>query len=170
MAEWLAILKGAAEAAAAAKTLIGFAGEIYHWFENLIGRSGDKQARRVWQDFKRDPESNKDALAQVAMQLKPDGDPVLKGYVLGLAKQKLQANRGQIYTLLSGSRYTFDQAQDICARMAPALPGLGKNPSKQDLAQWAVNLAGTQERFWDALISNMLEINSEVIPEVVKLM
>lgn len=169
MTEWLAILKGAAEVAAAAKTLIGFAGDIYQWFESLIGSSVDKQAQRVWEDFKRDPEGNKDVLAQVAMHLKPDGDLVLTGYVLGLAKQKLQANRGQIYTLLSGSRYTFDQVQDICARMDPALTGLGRNFSKQDTARWAVNRANTQEKLWDNLISNMLEINPEVIPEVVKL-
>jgi CheY-like chemotaxis protein len=169
MAEWLVILKGAAEIAAAAKTLIGFAGDIYQWFENMVGHSGDQRARKVWEDFKRDPEGNKDALARVAADLEPDGDPVLRGYVLGIAKQKLQANRAQIYSLLSGPRYTFEQVQDLCARMDPSTPGLAKNPSKLDLSQWAVNFAGTQETRWNALISNMLEVNPEVISDAVKL-
>jgi len=168
MTDWLSILTAAATIAASAKTLVGFAEDIYGWFENLAGRSNSRQAQRVWNDFRQDPAKHKEDLIQVAMDLHPNGDPVLEGYVLGLAKQKVQANRGRIYALLSGPRYTLFQVQDICARMNPALPGLGRDFSQQEAARWAVNVAAAQERLWDRLINSMLEINPDVIPEVVR--
>jgi hypothetical protein len=169
MLDWLTVLKLGAEIVSVGKAWVGFARDVYRWFENVVGGSPDQQARKVWEDFKRDPEKHKEALAQVAVHLKPDNDPALNGYVLGFAKQKLQANRARIYGLLSGSRYTTEQVQDICMRIDPALPGLSKNSNKQDFAHWAVNLASTRDTLWDILISNMLEINPEVLSDVVAL-
>ena len=169
MAEWISMLKGAAEIAASAKTLGGVAGNVISWFENLLRPSDDQRAKKVWEDFKQDPERNKDALAQVAMRLKPGEDPILKGYVLGVARQYLQANRSQVLILLSGPRYTHSQVISICRQLNPATPGLGRDPSQQDAAAWAVNHTATQERLEDILMRAMVEINPEVVTEIVKL-
>jgi len=169
MSNWAAIVLAAAEIIAAAPDLVGFARDIRRWFENVVSRSGNRQAQRIWEDFKRDPEGNREALAQVVtMQLNPDSDPVLRGYVLGVARQKLQEDSRRTYNLLSSTRYTFEQVQDMCARMDPKLNGLGRRYSKQEAAQWAVTLAGTKESLRDILVSSMLEINPDVVAEVVR--
>jgi hypothetical protein len=166
MVEWFAILVGAAEIVSASRDLVGFAQDIYNWFRRVLGESDDQQARKVWDEFKKDPEKHKETLAKVAERLRPDGDPVLQAYVLGLTKQKLQANQGQVYALLSGGSFTFGQVEHICRALGV---DRSKNYTQADLASAVVELARTREALWDKLISLMLESNPEIIADIVKL-
>lgn len=167
MTDWIAVLKTAAEVAAATTTLVGFGGQIYRWFENLLEHSGDKQARRTWEEFKRDPHAYKNDLAEVAADLRPHEDPALEGYLLGLAAENLRTDATRIYLLLSGPRYTFDQVRDICARIDPTLTGLNTHFSKQDAARWVVNLSMTRASIRNELVKYMLEFNTDVISDIV---
>lgn len=169
MAEWTKVLTAAATIAAATKTLAGFAGDIWHWFESRLDRAGDRQAQQVWEDFRKDPAKHKDDLINVAMRLEPDGDPLLEQYVLGIARQESRERANRVYALLSSKRYTFDQVENIGRRMGITRETLGKGYNKSDIADRTVEYAKTREDRWNDLIGYMLVENPEVIDEIIKL-
>lgn len=170
--EWMKILKAATEIAAISNAVVGFSGEVRKWFNEIIARSEDREAKKTWEDFQREPEQNKEKLAQVVQRLKPQEDPLLRGYVLGIAKQKTDAKQEAIYELLSGDRFMYDQVLKIYKRVVGdlLLGELGLQATKDQAASKIVAyIRGKDEAAWQKLIGMMLEINPDVIVEIVKL-
>lgn len=135
---------------------------LWQWISQTIDKSNDKSAQKVWESFKKNPQSNKDALIGTILQLSPGEDKVLRGYVQGII-QEIELRKGtQLYSLL-GQYYTFNDLKRICSRVSPQWgDDLGYNPTRDTLARWVVNYAQTRDKQPD-LIAAMLEMNPTVM-------
>ncbi len=154
-------------ATVAGKELVETASEsikrLWQWINQTISKSNDKSARKVWEGFKKDPRSNKDALVDAIWRLSPDDDTVLRGYVRGLI-QEVQLRKGALlFSLLDNpDYYTFNDLKRICSRVSPQWEGETGPPTREGLARWVVTYVPTRNRQQD-LIAAMLEVNPTVM-------
>ena len=168
---WMNIVKAAAEIAATIQAVVGVTDKVYNWFKKVIEDSHDQEAQKTWEDFQREPEQNKEKLVQVVQRLKPQEDPLLSRYVVGVAKQKTDAKQRKIYALLAGNRFTYEQVLKIYNMLVEiSLGELGQQATKDQAARKIVEyIRAKDEAAWAELIGTMLEINPDVIVEIVKL-
>jgi CheY-like chemotaxis protein len=138
--------------------------EIWQRICQLVGQSDDESAKHVLESFQQNPQSNKDALADIIRQLSPDDDAVLRGYVQGLLQEVQLRKSAQLYSLLDDHNYyTFTDLKRICSRISTRWEDeLGSDPPRDDLARWVVNHALARSRQQD-LIAAMLEVNPTVM-------
>jgi len=137
---------------------------LWQWIRQIISKSNDKSAEKVWEGFKKDPQSNKDALVDVIRRLSPDDDAVLRGYVQGLIQELEHRKKAQLYSLLDKpGHYTFNDLKRICSRVSTQWEDeTGSNPTREALARWIVGYAPTRNKLQD-LIGAMLEVNPTVM-------
>ena len=154
-------------ASAAGKELIEAASEnikgLWRWIRETVGRSNDEQVKHTWESFKKDPQTNRDALVSVIRQLKPDDDTILRGYVQGIIQESQSRKGADLVSLLdNASYYTFNDLKRICSRVNPQWEGEVGSPTRERLARWVVNYAPTRSKQLD-LIAAMLEVNPTVM-------
>jgi hypothetical protein len=168
--QWNIIIETAVETLKDLKPLAGiagYAGSMYTWFAGLFKNSNRKEAQELWEKFKKEPEKYKAELKQMALELQPNGDPMLEGYVLGLTKERIKKNSVEVYNILKSDKYTEAQVEDICYNLETPPTGLPRIHTKQDAARWAVEKAKTTEANWDTLLKAMVEKNPEVLPYII---
>jgi len=162
-----AIAFATSAASAAGKELIEAASEnikgLWQWIRETVSGSDDEPAKHAWESFKKDPQSNRDALVGVIRRLSPDDDTVLRGYVQGIIQEAQSRKGADLVSLLDNtSYYTFNDLMRICSRVNPQWEGEVGSPTRENLARWVVNYAPTRNKQPD-LIAAMLEVNPTVM-------
>lgn len=161
-----AIALATSAATAAGKELVETASEsikgLWQWIRQTISESDDESAEQVWENFKQNPQSNRNALVDIILRISPCEDATLRGYVQGVIHEVERREAAQLYTLLE-TCFTLNDARKVASRINPQWEDeLGSDPNKTKLATWVISYAKARKQLPD-LIAAMLEVNPTVV-------